>query len=258
MRLVELFLNETTEEDRAIISLSSAIYKKLEGDYIGYEPDYTDEDAELIDLGKIGNMFNTPIPDLDNIGIELQGGEEFLRRADRLGTDGEVKASKIYAFWDDDTRSVVLNLDFLDHPRMRTVITHELRHALDDVKSGTYPASPKNKSPDEERAYFRPRKKEHRKLDPYSNMAYRAQPAEINARFTEVLDELTVRLPRLYARFGDQTFDYAVTTLNNLLKHFEIADIFPEKEQSRDYKRLMKRAADLITKELDHIKSKQP
>ena len=58
MRLQELF--ETTEEDRALISLSSAIYARLQ-QYINIDQDYTDEDDEVVAIGRMGDIFDTPI-----------------------------------------------------------------------------------------------------------------------------------------------------------------------------------------------------
>ena len=253
MRLQELF--ETTEEDRALISLSSAIYARLQ-QYINIDQDYTDEDEEVVALGKIGDLFDTPIGVLNNVGIELQGGEPFIRRAKSIDAADAVKISDkiILAIWDDTTKSVVFNIDYLDSDRMRTTITHELRHALDEYKSGSYPPSPKNKTPELTNRYFTPKKKEHRKDDPYSTAQYRAQPAEINARFTEVLDTLATRIiPRANKLSSDQARPKIMHDLNHLLIKYGIADLFPERTQSRDYKRLIKRAVDFIDKELAHL-----
>ena len=74
-----------------------------------------------------------------------------------------------------------------------------------------------------------------------------------NARFIEVLDELSVRIPKLVKRFGDESFDAAMKTVGNLFKEYEIADIFPEKAASKDYKQLFKRAADFAEKEIAHV-----
>lgn len=248
MRLQELF--ETTEEDRALISLSSAIYAKLQP-YMGTDIDYDDEDRELVSIGRIGEMFNTPMTGLEPINIEIQGGEPFLRRADDVAEGDTIKlSSHILAFWEEATKSVVLNQDYLDSPRMRTTITHELRHALDEFKSGSFPGNANS--------YFTPRKKEHRKKDPYSNTEYRARPAEINARFTEVLDVLaTAIIPRSLKLPPDQVRPKVLNDFKHLLMKYEIADLFPERTQSRDYKRLIKRAVDFIDKELVHKNTTQ-
>jgi len=255
VRLQELF--ETTEEDRALISLSSTIYAQLK-QYINVDQDYTDEDQELISLGKIGDLFDTPISVLNNVSLELQGGQPFLRRAEAMSGEDELSFSGkiIMGIWDEKTSTIVLNLDYLDSDRMRTSITHELRHALDEYKSGSFPPSPMNKDASKINRYSTPKKKEHRKEDPYSNVSYRAQPAEINARFTEVLDTLATRIiPRAIKSSPDQARSTIMHDLNHLLTKYEIADLFPEKTQSRDYKRLLKRAVDFVDKELAHLNS---
>ena len=240
MRLQELF--ETTEEDRALISLSSAIYDKVKP--------YADSGSdELVRVGTIGDMFNTSIPALDKVGIGIQGGEQFMQNAtqnDDASMDWSGKV--IYAFWDEDTHSVIINKDHINTHRMKTTITHELRHALDEVKSGSFPGDAKG--------YFTPKKKEHRKKDPYSTMQYRAQPAEINARFVEILDILSKRIPKWYDKLDAGAIKQQLSTdFKNLLNKYEIADIFPEKTQSSDYKRLVKRAYDFMQKEMAHVES---
>jgi hypothetical protein len=241
MRLQELF--ETTEEDRALVSLSSAIYAKLQN-YFVTEPDYTDEEQEIVSLGKIGDLFDTPIEVLNNVGLELQGGEPFIERSKE--SNGKKYEGIVLAMWDESIKTIVLNLDYLDADRIRTTITHELRHALDEYKSGFFPGNAKG--------YFTPRKKEHRKEDPYSTAQYRAQPAEINARFTEVLDVLSTSIiPRALKQSPDQARPKIMHDLNHLLLKYEIADLFPERTQSSDYKRLIKRAVDFVDKEIAHL-----
>lgn len=247
MRLQELFLVETTEEDRALISLSSAIYAKVQK-YIGeldYETVFDVPEKQLIRVGRIGDMFNTPIQSFDDITIEIQGGEPFLRRADDVPDEDAVDSGRtVLAFWEEDTKTVVLNLEMLDRNRMKTVITHELRHALDDVKS--------NQSSRD--SYFTPKKKEHR--DVHSSLQYRAQPAEINARFVELLDIMSKRIPQWYNKVDASEIKGKLSNdFKHLLVKFDIADLFPEKAQSRDYKRLVKRGYDFMQKEMMHIET---
>lgn len=240
MRLQELF--ETTEEDRALISLSSAIYDKVKS-YIG-----TDSN-ELVRIGKIGNIVDTPLQAVNDISIEIQGGPDFIERAKDPKEDAAMYEGKeLLGFYEEDTHTVVLNSEFLGRHRMKTTITHELRHALDEIKSGSYPGNAKR--------YFTPKKKEHRKDDPYSTTQYRAQPAEINARFVEILDILSKRVPKWFTAIdGNNIKKQLSTDFKNLLQKFEIADLFPEKTQSADYKRLVKRAYDFMQKEINHIES---
>lgn len=238
MRLQDLF--ETTEEDRALISLSSSIYNKVKS--------YAELD-QPIRLGKIGDMFDTPINALNDISVELLGGKDFIQKS---LDDGELSSDydgkEVWAFFEEDTNTIFLNSDFLERPRIKTTITHELRHALDYVKSNAYPGDANR--------YFTPKKKEHRKDDPYSTLNYRAQPAEINARFVEMLDILSKRIPKWYDKLDASEIKPQLTTdFKNLLNKYEIADIFPEKTQSPDYKRLVKRAYDFMQKEMAYVES---
>jgi len=248
MRLQELF--ETTEEDRALISLSSSIYAKLE-DYINVDLDFDDEEQEIFFLGKIGDIFETSIPVLEDIRIELQGSGPFLRRARQSSADDVMKdpeTGTMLAIWDGNTSTMVFNTDYLDHPKIKTAITHELRHALDDYKSDFAAGLSKR--------YATPKKKEHRKDDPYSTLKYRAQPAEINARFAELLHTLSGSIRIAYKRFApDQIRPKIMRYFEHLLDQYGIADIFPERTQSPDYKRLVKRAIDFIQKEMKYIEA---
>jgi hypothetical protein len=237
-------LNETTEEDRALVSLSTALYKTIEL-YIG-STDYDDPDQQLIRVGKIGDVLNTSIPALDNITIELQEGEPFLKRALSDGDNIEdFKGRIMMAFWEEETQTIVLNLEQIGLEQIKTSITHELRHALDEIKSGSYPGNAKR--------YFTPKKKSQRK-DKTTN--YKAQPAEINARFAELLHKITDLVPKRYKIVEPHLLKAQATRdFNNLLVKYEIADLFPEKTRSPAYQRLVKRAYDFMQKEMAHIES---
>lgn len=230
MKLQELFLVESSEEDRAIASLSSVVYNGLQ-DYVGI--------SENVVLGKIGDLFNTPLVALNDITIELQSDEDI-----RHALDVKDPAAMAFGYWDLPTSTIVLNHDLLNTERMKTTVAHELRHALDDVKSNNVASS----SP----SYNRPRKKEHAGIES-------AQPSEINARFVEVLQVLAKRAPQWFAKVTPQrTRERLLNDFDHLLVKYEIANLFPEKTKSSDYKRLLKRGYDFIQKEIDHLVAQQP
>lgn len=249
MRLQELF--ETTEEDRALISLGSVIYDTI----IKYDGQLSDE---VISVGTIGELYNTPITVLDDVKIELQSGADFAKYAE---DDPDATKTNKHAVWDADNFSIRFNLEKLSTPRMRTTPTHELRHALDEVKSNSYNGGG-NK-------YFTPKKKEHRKVyyntkgevdkDDVRNMIpYLAQPAEINARFAEVLDQLVTLIPKRFSNkhvSAENIKRQLSHDLSGIFAKYNIAELFPEKTQSADYKRLVKRAYDFMQKEINHIES---
>ena len=72
MRLQELF--ETSEDDRAIILLSAAIYKKIQS--------YFDiDDDSITHIGKIGDIINTSVPELNSVNIAIEGGQDFVEHS---------------------------------------------------------------------------------------------------------------------------------------------------------------------------------
>lgn len=237
MRLQELF--ETYKDDKALITLSSLIYKKLQS--------YADiADDRITHLGKIGDIIDTSLPDLNSVNISIEGGSQFMHHMNDVDDPvTDYTGKDVYAFWDEDTHSIVINKDFVETNRMKTTVTHELRHALDQVRSNSYPHGAAR--------YFTPKKKEHKVSEPY-----RAQPAEINARFTEVLDILSKRIPKWCAKLDSSEIKKQLSTdLKHLLVKFEIADLFPEKTKSADYRRLISRAYSFMQKELDNSPTDQ-
>lgn len=257
MRLLELFLNETTEEDRAIISLSVAVFAHLK-QYANKKL----ERGETIDVGTVGQLFDTAINVLDPVRLQLWNHKDILAQypvepeKDDEGKPLEDKRN-ILGFWDPNAEMVVLNIDYLDSNALKNAITHELRHALDDYKSG-FKASRSER-------YSTPKKAEHRKdysKDPFAtsrqkNQSYHAKPEEINARFSEVLHGLAFQIPRVLGREKpDQVRPKIMTAFNTLMSSRNIAHLFPEKERSRDYKRLVKRGVDFIEKELAYLQKK--
>ena len=267
MRLQELFLIETTEEDRAIISLALAIHTKYrnyeDSDEDNVEVEY-DPDIDLndpidrpINIGKIGDLFDTPLTLLNNVTIEFQSSDGMYERSkdddpDDIEKEKIGNRSVILGLWYSDISTIVLNKDYLDLTYMRTIISHELRHALDDYKSG-FKAGISDR-------YRTPKKKEHRTniRHPYlGKLGYTAQPAEINGRFLQVLDALVPIIKREVKISPDTAKNSIFSKFKAQLEIRRIADLFPEKEKSRDYKRLLKRGIDFIEKELRYVQSSQ-
>ena len=247
MKLLELFITETTEEDRAIISLSSAIYRHMQK-YVDYiDPDST----EPLDIGQIRDFCDTPLEALDSIHIVLQRGDALRKSVhDDDGEEDDANPSVTLGAWFAADETIKLNSEYITSNTIKSTISHELRHALDDFKS-------EGRASNSDR-YRTPKKKEHRIKDPYmGNLAYKAQPAEINARFVQVLHAITNALERASLKDlpPDQLRARAEATLKKSLQVHKISNLFPEKEKSPDYKRLMKRAVDFIQKEVDHIKN---
>lgn len=243
MRLQELFLTETTEEDRAIISLANVVYN-----HVKKYTDYVDPNStEPMDIGKIDDFADTPLEGMEDIHIALQQSEA-LGRAVAEQNKEEYEGKDPLGLWDSSGPTITLNADRISSERIKSTIVHELRHALDDLKSkGRAGTSAK---------YDTPKKKVHRKKDPYAkNFPYLAKPSEINARFSQVLDGLTDSISKNSNMNPQQLWDQEMKVLKRLFIMHNISDLFPEKERSPDYKRLMKRAADFIQKEIKYSAS---
>lgn len=270
MRLQELLL-ETTEEDRALISLSSAIYNYIQqyadeddlddqlyhdfDDVDDYSDDSISTEEKITTVGKIGKLFDCPLELLNPVTIEIQSGEGMRNRLDKANPEDIEKGPRgeVYGIWYSGISTIVLNREWLTSKQLQSTITHELRHALDDYKS-------KFQANKDSGSYSIPKKKEHRKAerDPeLGNLNYVAQPAEINARFVQVLNAMVPVIGRAVKLSPEKVEPLIMREFKRALEYFRITSLFPEKERSKDYKRLMKRGIDFIQKELAFAKSTQ-
>jgi len=242
MRLREIYLIETTEEDRAIVSLASALSNLLTTKY----------DNHIGPVGTIGELVDTPLTICNSITIELDNEQGIQQRMkDSFPDDVTKLGTDVEGIWYADDKTIVIDEEYLGSSYLQSVLAHELRHALDDFKSD-FKANVSS-------SYSTPKKKEFRNVtnDPYvGNMAYIAEPAEINARFLQVLDQLTTTIRQSVKLYPNDPKPAIMKEFKNILAHYHISDLFPEKELSKDYKRLMKRAIDYIEKELAHLQNK--
>lgn len=257
MRYYEFSLNETTEEDRAIISLASAINQKL----IDYndqvqtsqdDDDYNDDEYnapikgdQAVTVGTVGQLFNTPLDILNPVHIMVQGdyGIRLRMKDHNVESFKSPDKSVVYGLWyGGQYPKMIFNQDFIGSKYLLSVISHELRHALDDFKSDHRAGTSKK--------YGRPKKKYQRR----GKNLYLAQPSEINARFIQVLNSLVPIIKRTYLQKSpDKIKKEIIKNFYELLDYYNIAELFPEKEESRDYKRLIKRGIDFISKESNHV-----
>ena len=231
-------LNETTEEDRALISLAQAIFDHIQ--------QYADSDEQVINLGEIGELFDTPVGVLNEVYLSLVDDETMFDELQSRSSKPLNPNDKRYGFWDgsEGQELIILNIKYIPH--IKSIISHELRHALDDYKS-KFAASSSEK-------YTTAKKKLHKdSQDPH--VSYEASRNEINARFLQVLDILVKRVPMAYKLEPSEIKPQLLKDFNNLLTKFKIAYLFPEKEKSPDYKRLLKRGYDFMQKEMSHIES---
>lgn len=246
MRLQEIFLIETTEEDRAIVSLAQTLSKNLRK-YKDVSSDTGIKTDEPITIGKLGDMFDLALQILGPVTIKLQSNKGIKRNWESYGNHVE-SGTTIYGIWFNNDNSIVMNMDKIGTTSFITSLTHELRHALDDFKSG-YEANKQGGR------YSVPRKKEHRDDIALNSLA---EPAELNARFLEVLHTLIVQIKQAVKIMPiDQVRSYVLSQLSDTLDYYHISEFYPEKHHSKHYKRLIKRSADLIDKEVNYYKSKR-
>jgi hypothetical protein len=223
VKIHEILL-ETSEEDRAIISLSSSIYN--------YIQQYSHNTDKHITVGKIGDIFNTPLEILNSVQIILLSNNEIIDMIGEAGATG---------IWSGANDVIYLNKDYLTSNVMKSTVSHELRHALDDYKSN-FKANKKDSR------YVIPKNKNYRKSD----LEYLAEPAEINARFLQVLHYMVSVIKRAANLSKEQQILIIDSSFKKALQFYRILELFPEKEKSRDYKRLIKRGIDFIQKELSY------
>lgn len=254
MRYSEI-ITETTEEDRALISLSRPIFSRIQDFSV-----IPLEKGKVFNVGKIGDLFDTPINILDPVLISIWTNEDIIedyvdedKQSEYLSDDAK---RHVYGLWDANLNTIILNYDYIASNSIKSVITHELRHALDDYKS-EFRANRSKK-------YSTPKNKMHRRDygdDPYVDPAlkarpYLARPAEINARFAEVLHGITSQVQHAGKKVDPSGLrDRVIWSLDKLMDQRHIKELFPEKEKSRAYKRLMKRAVDFVDKEIAYYKS---
>jgi hypothetical protein len=240
MHIRELIV-ETADEDRAIISLADSIYQYLQK-YADQDLDY--DETGVMHIGRIGDLFDTPIVAFDTIKIVLSSDQAIVDLISRLQGHSTPEDGHI-GQWDQMEKTISLNSDYLSTSRMRNVIAHELRHAMDDTKS----LNRANQS-----IRYRTARNPQHQLD--KDAAYQAQPAEINARFIEALHILTPIVYKL-AHLDPKVFKNKMTAyINKTFELKDIADYYPEKTANPHYQRLLKRAWTFIDKELAHIQSK--
>lgn len=242
MFLREMFMFETTEDDREIVSLSTAITK-----YLRREFEFLDYQDTPEDLGLLGDEFDIMLPGIENVRLKVASSQYLT------DLTGALDDREVGGVWDGNTESIIINGDKINTTRISRIISHEIRHALDDYKSGF-------RAGEDDNRYDTPKKSVYRnaKDDPYMNHLYTlAKPAEINARFLEVLTDIKHNIPKLGNIDPEQMKDELIKIMNRSMAHKRIAELFPERTQSRDFRRLLSRAVGFIDQEIQHFQNRQ-
>lgn len=238
MKIFDLIV-ETTEHDSIMLKMAKAIHKiiqKYDEDLIIYRKGKY--------LGKIETLTNvqkdTPLEILNPIHVELVNDEII----NRIGNGDAIRA-----LWNPENKTIYLNTEYITDPRMRRLISHEIRHALDDFLAdfgaGERYTTPKDKQ-------FR-----YYGKDPKKKFAhYQARPDEINARFTEVLDLLDDVIDNAIRNKTPNIFEYLITKFKKYLESKDITKYFPQGTQSNDYRRLYKRGISYIMNKINESNPK--
>ncbi len=242
MKLRHLLI-ETTEEDRAILSLSLAIDKLLRTKYLDH--DEIDYYSESDSIGKIGELFDTPLEVMNQVTLLLVNDYHM---------DNVMGSNNYLGYWDPNTNELAINREYIGVRNLRPTVTHELRHALDDLKSG----HAANKS----HRYTTPNKKITADNLYGDGIGYLSEPAEINARFLEALTSTVMHLHKQIRQKGikgqtkDKMMSDALKILDAQLASRHVSTMFNKDTKHRAYRRLLIRAHDMLDKEIDYLLNK--
>lgn len=227
MLVRELF--ETTADDRSIIATASTLAKKLR------DMEYT----RAKNVGSIGKLVPNSSPELHDVIVKIGSDKH-------LGSD-------VGGLYDPGTNTVWVNFTILGYPNSASLIAHELRHALDHIKSkGKAFLSTK---------YSTPKKKEHRTSNhpEIGDAAYLADPGEINARLVEVAREVLLSLHKEAKKGNPDLESLRASGIMSMYRHldeYDIGQLFPERTESKQYKRLVSRIMQLVDNEAGKLIAK--
>ena len=244
MKIIEIIeentvkLNETAQDDLDMAQMSQAIMFKLNSGKVGKFQKYLDRvstGTSTIDdvkkglkLGVLGKFINLANPN-NNYIKELLDTVKLVVKPYLPGADGEYKRT---------TKEIVIVIDinWLQYQEpVKSTLIHELRHALDDIKSN-------------EKFYRR-----HGR-GPYT--AYRGQdqhdipwqtrPGEWGAAYSELTQALYAHLlklksltPKTYLEIDNRYIKRMVVEFLN--KFQNIGNPFPEKAKDPNYRRMFNR-----------------
>jgi len=246
MKIQDLNINETAAHDRAILSLSVQISEYISKKY------GEGTDRPPIHLGKIGDLFDTPLIGVQHIDLSVQNSKDIKNTYKKTHPDPdsiEEDDGVYYGLWISTADTIVINSDYVGTNKFRTVVSHELRHALDDYISD-YRAS-------KSKRYDTPRNPQHRKRDPYyPEIPYLAKPGEINARYLEALHRLNPKIHRAVKRNDPDLFNTVINDFKQALSSERIAELFPRGVADPSYRRIFMRGIDYIKNEIIYAKKK--
>lgn len=241
------YLIETAGEDRSLVMISKIISEYLEDkkSYFRSKIKKSIYDNKYTSIGSIEKLIYRVSPsNSSNILSNLPDnfGSVKLSLKELKDTDGSYEGQ-----WAPDYNTIYLHTDYIisnpvDTYKLRTYLMHELRHALDDHKKKGEP----NK-------YVNARASNVDSIDKSEDfIKYQNSPSEINARYGQAIASIDSQLDSAFWKEGvyDSKSIYALVL--SKFKKYHIAYLFPEKTESKEYKRLVRRAVDYIQQRLDN------
>lgn len=243
MRFKE-YLVETVIEEKSIIKISNIISNYLNSNEKRITREiYKDKNkwtwVGRKDIGKIKDILRktisvSEINNLLNIFSEKFFNIKILVK-DKIDNDDTIGE------WNSDYNLITLKLSLLtQRDELRSFLVHELRHALDTFKGASNPES----------LYWSPRNKTNITNDEHE--LYQNSRSEINARFSQALDSINKQLNSPFWEEGVYNTKSIQSLVNAKFKSYDIAYLFPEKTESKEYKRLVKRAVEYIQHRLEN------
>ena len=223
------FIAETAEEDRAIISLANVVWEHIQG-------------LEPGSIGTIDDIVDTPLDAVKDIEIYLAFDDKMadIYNEDEPNKSKHVKGHLLKGIWDAKKKTVYLNITDGTDIEVRRTIAHELRHALDDIKS--------NNAASASYRYGEKARDTSTKLD-----TYRSSKAEINARFAEVMHTVPIYVEKAKKLNTPNPREYVIDKFHTMMDQKNIQKYFPEKYQSKEYRQSIKRALNFIDKEIAYV-----
>jgi len=259
MKVTEI-ISETAKDEHRLQLIAKYIVRKIKNE-VAQEEKYRAQDA------KRGLKPEPPFLELGALkdNIPTKALSDLFGRLGRIKLDVNFgKEIKGAAGWfDNETNTIEINYPFgaeKELEKIESVIVHELRHALDNSKSRGWAlhATPKSKAGAEHPLNKAASSDEF-------GYDYFAEPAEINARFSQVLQELTGIIKKDMRSGGNLTINNVMAQIHELLQKHELVSVFPSKKaiaggtpegkplDNKDYQQILKRAIKYFDAEKERL-----
>lgn len=266
MKVAEI-LTESAKDEHRLQLIAKHIVRKIKNE-VAQEEKYREQDI------KRGVRPEAPVIELGAIkdNIPTKALSDLFGRLGRIKMDVNFgKEIKDAGGWfDNGTNTIEINYPFgasENIDKIESVIVHELRHALDNSKSKGWALHSTAKSSGDKN---HPLNKAAAAVGSDAGYDYYAEPSEINARFSQVLQELT-RIIKKDMRSGrPMGINNIMAQIHELLQKYELVSVFPSKKviagatpedkplDNKDYQQILKRAIKYFDAEKERLtKSKK-